>query len=88
MDECTEWELNDLVDLLPYNNRASWEQARLNAYVTAQVNSRKKLEMQDICKFKWEEKDEDLFIQEHNYEISNEDIERLMNLSSSKWQTK
>lgn len=88
MDDCSEWELNDLIDLVPYCDRSPWEQARLNAYVTAQVNSRKKLDMQDICKFKWEEIENDMFIQEHNYEITDEDIERLKQLSESKWQTK
>jgi hypothetical protein len=44
--------------------------------------------MQDICKFKWEEMENDMFIQEHNYEITDEDIERLKQLSESKWQTK
>ena len=48
-----------------------WEAARLNAYIVAQVNSKKTLKMQDICKFKWEEEDK------KDIEISNSDIERL-----------
>lgn len=70
MDECTYWELNDVIDNLPYLDRNLWETTRLNAYVVAQGNSRKKLQMQDICKFKWEESGE-------NQDISNSDIERL-----------
>ena len=85
MDECTEWELNDLVDLLPYCDRATWETARLNAYVTAQVNSKKKLSQQDICKFKWEDC-EDLFEEEkHITEITDDDILRLQKLADQ-WQ--
>lgn len=64
------WEINDIIQLLPYLDRNLWETSRLNAYVTAQVNSRKTLKQNDICKFKWEESEE-------NIEISNEDIERL-----------
>ena len=35
------WEINDIIQLLPYLDRNLWETSRLNAYVTAQVNSRK-----------------------------------------------
>lgn len=77
MEECTEWELNDIVSNIPYVDRNIWETSRMQAYVTAQVNSRKKLELQDICKFKWEESSEE----ENDIEISDSDIERLKKLS-------
>jgi hypothetical protein len=80
MDECSIWELSEIVDNIPYLDRNIWETARLNAYVVAQVNSRKHLTQQDICKFKWED-DKENPLEEHNYEISNEDIERLTKLS-------
>jgi len=79
MDKCTEWEINDIVDNLPYMDRNLWEGLRLNAYITAQVNSRKKLTPQDIAKFKWEQEDQQ--VEEHITEISNEEIKRLKNLS-------
>lgn len=81
MDECTDWELNDLVDNIPYLDRNMWEAHRLNAYVQAQVNTKKKMTFQDICSFKWEEKGDE----EVNREITNDDIERLKRLSE-KWQ--
>lgn len=84
MNDCSEWEINDLIDLVPYCDRATWEQARLNAYVTAQVNSKKKLSQQDICKFKWEDT-ENLFNEEHITEITDDDILRLQKLSEQ-WQ--
>lgn len=84
MNDCSEWEINDLIDLVPYCDRATWEQARLNAYVTAQVNSKKKLSQQDICKFKWEDT-ENLFDEEHITEITDDDILRLQKLSEQ-WQ--
>ena len=80
MDECSIWELNDIVNNIPYIDRVKWETARLNAYVVAQVNSKKHITQQDICKFKWEEEDTTQ-PDEHNYDISNEDIERLKELA-------
>lgn len=49
----------------------SWEQARLQAYVTAQCNSTKKLKPSDIMQFYWDKSEED------DTYISNEDVERL-----------
>ncbi len=80
MDRCSLWELNDIVENIPYLDRTNWETARLNAYVVAQVNSKKHITQQDICKFKWEETKQTVK-EEHNYDISNEDIERLKQLS-------
>lgn len=82
MDECTYWEINDLIDYLPYIDKNLWESQRLNAYITAQVNSRKKLTQQDICKFPWEEKNIEEFIKEESdTNISNDDINRLKKLA-------
>lgn len=35
-------------------DKESWEQARLQAYITTQVNSTKHIEMKDILTFPWE----------------------------------
>lgn len=70
-------------------DRNLWETARLQAYIVAQVNSRKHLTQQDICSFKWEDKD---VVKEEvvDQEISTEDINRLKELSKqldkAKWQ--
>lgn len=74
-----------MVDNVGYTDRNQWESARLNAYVTAQVNSKKKLGVKDILTFNWEKEDEDTF--EKDYEISNEDINRLKELSKQ-WENK
>lgn len=63
-------------------DRNLWETARLNAYVVAQVNSRKRITQQDICKFKWEDKNSFVKKDESNYEISTEEINRLKELST------
>ncbi len=81
MDMCTDWELYNIVDNLPNLDRSLWESSRLIAYVVAQVNSKKKLRFKDICSFKWEESDN----LEPQIEISNDDIDKLKELSK-KWE--
>lgn len=53
-----------------YANKDLWEANRLIAYMVAQVNSKKRLQLQDIVRFPWEEVQGDT-------SISKEDIERL-----------
>ena len=71
MDDCHIWEINDIVDNIPYIDRNSWEQTRLLAYISTQTHSTKKLDITDIIQFKWDEK------QQKNIEISTEDVNRL-----------
>jgi len=89
MDEMQTWEINDMIENIPYADRALWETARVNAYVVAQVNSRKKLTQQDILKFKWEDMSKFMH-EEHIIEMSNSDIKRLEELSKNfenvKWE--
>lgn len=73
MDEMTEWEINDIIDNLPYLDRNMWEACRLSAWITIQANSRDEVAMQDVLKFKWD----DASVSTKEIEISNEDIERL-----------
>ena len=82
MDKCTDWEVNDLIENIPYLDRNLWEGNRLNAYVSAQANCKHKIKFQDVCKFKWEEQeDKNDVVEPMEQEISNEDIERLKKLS-------
>lgn len=53
-------------------HKDSWEQARLIAYMVAQTNSTKKLQLSDITKFYWESEEAT-----PSTGISNEDIARL-----------
>lgn len=73
MDTMTEWEINDIIDNLPYLDRNMWEACRLSAWITIQANSRDEVAMQDVLKFKWD----DASVSTKEIEISNEDIERL-----------
>lgn len=68
-----QYEIEVLFKHLYLINRESWEQTRLNAYIIAQVNSKKRLKLDDIIKFPWEN------TSKHITSISNEDIERLKN---------
>lgn len=67
------YELQPLISNIHRRNKESWEQARLLAYITAQVNSTKKLKPSDIITFSW---DEDVT---SDTSISNEDVQRLRN---------
>lgn len=68
------YEIGDLLKGLSTKNKESWEQTRFISYITAQVNSTKKLKPTDILKFSWDIDTKDTY-------ISNEDIERLKNKS-------
>lgn len=87
MDECTLWEINDIINNLQFLDRNLWESQRLSSYITAtSVHPRKKLTQQDICKFPWEKKDIEEFIRdEDDTSISNDDVKRLQNLSNQQW---
>ena len=52
--------------------RESWEQTRMIAYTTAQVNSTKRLKATDIIRFPWDEKAKGT-----DTAVSLEDMERL-----------
>ena len=52
----------------------SWEQTRILAYLTAQVNSTKQLEPTDILRFDWDEKPD-------REEVTEDEVERLRKLA-------
>lgn len=56
-----------------YANKDVWEANRLTAYITAQVNSKRKLKVTDLVTFPWEEDDDNTA----DNRITKEDIERL-----------
>lgn len=69
------YEIAPYIRNLHLKSKEGWEQARFGAYVTAQVNSTKKLKVTDIMEFPWEATTG----KKGNTSISNEDIERLKN---------
>ena len=72
MESLEEWEVYMFYDNLRYCERSAWEMNRIIAYILAQSNSKKRLEITDIMSFPW---DEDY--SEKNTEMSNEDRDKL-----------
>lgn len=72
LDEMKMYEVRALMDYEYYSRNDTWEQARLIAYMVAQVNSKRRLKFSDITQFYWEDKEE-----EKDTSISREEIERL-----------
>ena len=56
LDEMEIYEIKPLLESLHEKNKETWEQTRLIMYTTAQVNSSKKLKVNDILEFPWEKK--------------------------------
>lgn len=54
MDVMQAYEPDIYMEYLDYTDRTQWESSRILAYLTAQVNSRKKLKIKDIIKLPWD----------------------------------
>lgn len=66
------YELEVILDNLHLKHKQNWEQTRLLAYIQAQSNSTKKINITDVIKFSWDnEKDETIDI------MTDEDKDRL-----------
>ena len=61
-----------------YSYKEEWEQARMISYIVAQVNSKKRLKLEDILKFPWDGKGG-----EFEHQISKADIERLHKMAKN-----
>lgn len=72
LDEMQWYEVNGLMKYEYYAKKDEWEETRLLSYIIAQVNSRKKLKIDDIMSFHWEN-DQDKTV------TSKEEFERLRN---------
>ena len=69
-----EYEVNTIIENLPYLDRTSWEQHRFQIYSSVQMNSKKKISPTDIMQFAWDNSNEET-------SITSKDIERLKNKS-------
>ena len=54
LDRIQTYEIETLIENIWMRSKESWEQSRLQAYMTAQVNSTKKIEMSEFMTFPWE----------------------------------
>lgn len=66
------YEIQPLINNIYKSNKESWERTRLLAYITAQINSSKKLNPSDIISFNWDVEDTI-----GDTTISNENVQRL-----------
>lgn len=71
------YEVESLLDGYYLKNKDGWEQARLVAYMTAQVNSTKSLSPKDIMKFHWEDEDTPTVIDEDEIKAMELEIKQL-----------
>lgn len=70
LDRMKFYEIEALIENLWMKNKESWEQTRVQAYITAQTQSTKKIDMNDMMSFPWEKKMEKV-------EDTPEDIEMM-----------
>lgn len=70
LDKMQWYEIKGLMRYEYFKKKDDWEQARLIAFVIAQVNSKKKLKMDEIVPFYWESENE-------KSSTSKEEFERL-----------
>lgn len=75
------YEISAALKYCYYAFKNQWEQARLISYVTAQVQSTKKLKFEDIIKLPWDDATQD--IEEADTKISKADIERLNKMAQA-----
>lgn len=55
MNILEDWEINTYINYLPFADRNAWEMCRNQMYITAQVNSTKKIKPNEVLRFAWEE---------------------------------
>lgn len=53
------FEIKAILKYQHYANKESWEQTRFLAYLIAQTNSTKKIQISDIMKFPWDSESND-----------------------------
>lgn len=75
LDKMQYYELDIILSMLEYTTKQDWEQTRFQSYITAQTQSTKKLNPQDVLKFSWD--NEATNKENKNTYISKQDIERL-----------
>ena len=81
LDRMELYEIETIIENLWMKDKESWEQARLQAYITAQVNSTKHIEMKDILTFPWEKEEKIEDTQEEKEALMKEikEWEKIMN---------
>lgn len=81
LDRIQTYEVEALIENMWMKSKESWEQARLQAYLTAQVNSTKKIDMSEFMTFPWEKVETD------KIEDTKEEMEAVMK-EMKEWENK
>lgn len=76
LDRMKPYELGIICDSLHLRIKDSWEQARMISYVTAQVNSKRRLRPTDLISFAWESTNQEQ-AQQQEPTLTMEDVERI-----------
>lgn len=74
LDEIETYEILALMKYSHYRSKENWEQARLISFLIAQTHSSKKLKVEEIIKFPWEQEENKPIV---NEQITQDDIEFL-----------
>ena len=82
LDECSLWEIDNIIDNIPYTDRNMWESSRLNSWTIAKANFKGVGKMTEFIPLPWE-KTKIKPKQKADTSISNEDVERLRNLAKT-----
>ncbi len=72
MDKMQPYEVETMIEAIPYADRPTWEQTRLKIFSTASMFSKNALSVTDIMRFKWDEEQG-----EPQTDITQTDIDRL-----------
>lgn len=80
MDELEEWEVADLYNVMQFTDRNQWEIGRLVAYFACLPYMKYKTPIGEFLELPFDENGNNT---EHNYEISNDEIEKLKKMSKS-----
>ncbi len=76
LDRMEKYEVRALLDNMHLKVKENWEQTRMLSYIVAQTQSTKKLKIQDIITFPWEEQEK-----LENQQVTNSDKQRLIKMA-------
>ena len=77
LDKMRFYEIDPLIQDIYKKNKEKWEMARFIAYIMAQTQSTKEIQMTKLLSFPWEEKERE----EEKIEITKEYRETLFNIA-------
>lgn len=78
MDSLQEYEIEPIVQNIPFIEKGDWERTRFQSYCNIQKSSSKKLKPTDLITFPWEkEHDNTEQINGNSEPLTQEDIDRL-----------